>query len=200
LFEATGLGGQRISVLPEKNTVVVTTGGGFEPFDIGQFILKALRSDGPIPADPANQMRLAVALQQVAAAPVRRAVAKPAAPARLSGRVYNLDRNPLGVRSFAVEFVDPGASTLNLELENGEKLVQPLGMDGQYRLQAVNGTAVSAGRAEWFEDGRLRIEFNRLSLINRFVIDATLSDNDVELLVSEPTEVGTVNVRGVAQE
>lgn len=200
LFEATGRGGQRISVLPEKNIVVVTTGGGFEPFDIGQFILKAVRSDASLPADPANQMRLADALRQVAAAPGRRAAAKPTAPERLSGRVYDLEKNALGVRSFAVEFAGQGASALYLELANGEKLVQPLGTDGQYRLATVNGGAVSAGRAEWFEDGRLRIEFNRLSLINRFVIDVVFRDQDLELVVSEPTEFGTVNARGAARE
>lgn len=200
LFEAVGRGGQRISVTPDKNIVVVTTGGGFEPYDIGQFIQKAVRSDDPLPADPANQMRLADALRQVAAGPARRAAAKPTIPKRLSGRIYKLEKNPLGISSFAVEFADPGASTLHLDLANGEKLVQPLGMDGQYRRVTVNGGAVSAGRAEWFEDGRLRIDFNRLSLINRFMIDAVFRDQDLELVVSEPTQVGTVNVRGVAQK
>lgn len=200
LFEATGRGGQRISVRPEMNTVVVTTGGGFEPFDIGQFILKAVRSDAPLPADPANQLRLANALRQVAAAPARRAVAKPTAPKRLSGRVYNLEKNALGIRSLSVEFADSRASTLYLELANGEKLVQPLGTDGRYRLATVNGGAVSAGRAQWFEDEHLRIEFNRLSLINRFIIDIKFRDRDLELVVSEPTEFGTVTVRGVVQE
>jgi hypothetical protein len=47
---------------------------------------------------------------------------------------------------------------------------------------------------------RLRSEFIRLSLINRFVIDAILRDGEVELVVSEPTESDTVSVRGVAQE
>ena len=66
----------------------------------------------------------------------------------------------------------------------------------QYRLETVTGGAMSAGRAEWFEDGRLRIEFNRLSLINRIVIDARFREDEVELVISEPTELGTVKVRG----
>lgn len=114
----------------------------------------------------------------------------PTIPKRLSGRIYKLENNPLGIRSFAVEFADPSASTLHLELVSGEKLVQPLGMHGQYRRVSVNGGAVSAGRAEWFEGGRLRIGFNRLSLIDRFMIDAVFQDQDLNLVVSEPTEVG----------
>lgn len=200
LFEAVGRGGQRISVWPENNTVVVTTGGGFEPFDIGQFLLKAVRSDAPLPPDPAGEMRLAQALQRIAAAPAPRAAAKPTVSRRLSGRVYDLEENALGIHSFAVEFADDRASTLHLELANGEKLVQPLGMDGRYRLTTMDDGAVSAGRAEWFEDGRLRIEYNRLSRINRYMIDAVLRDRDLELVIAEPTEAGTVNLRGVARE
>lgn len=200
LFEATGRGGQRISITPEKDIVVVITGGGFEPYDIGQFILKAVRSDGPLPADPANQRKLADAVGRIAAAPARRVAAKPTVLSQFSGRVYNLEKNPLGVRAIAVEFADPNAGSLNIELENGEKLVQPLGMNGQYRAKNENGAAILAGRAEWFEDGRLRVEYNRLSLINRFVFDFAFMDRDLDLVVSEPTEFGALRVRGVARK
>ena len=47
----------------------------------------------------------------------------------------------------------------------------------------------------WFEDGRLRIEFNRLSLINRFEIDVEFEDRDARIVVAEPTELGTVGAR-----
>ena len=47
LFEANGRGGQRITVLPQKNLVLAITGGAFEPGDIGAFIVKAIRSDTP---------------------------------------------------------------------------------------------------------------------------------------------------------
>jgi CubicO group peptidase (beta-lactamase class C family) len=198
LFEATGRGGQRISITPEKDIVVVFTGGGFEPYEIGQFILKAVRSDEPLTADPAGEKKLAETLRRVAAPPARRVPVKPTIRGDLSGRVYNLEKNPLGVRSLAVEFANPDASSLNLELDNGEKIAQPLGMNGQYRLTRVNGGAVTAGRAEWFEDGRLRIEFNRLSLINRFVMDLAFLDDHLELVVSEPTEFGAVKMRGIA--
>jgi hypothetical protein len=73
-------------------------------------------------------------------------------------------------------------------------------MDGRYRLTSVDGGALSAGRAEWFDDGRLRVEFNRLSLINRFEIDVEFGDRDARVVVAEPTELGTVGALGVARE
>ncbi len=91
LFEAVGRGGQRISVLPDKNVVVVMTGGGFEPGDIGRYLTRSIRSDAALPLDPANRTRLAHLLLEVAAPPARRAAAAPAPNAkRASGRVYEL--------------------------------------------------------------------------------------------------------------
>jgi CubicO group peptidase (beta-lactamase class C family) len=46
LFEANGRGGQRITVLPSKNLVLVITGGAFEPGELAPFIWKAIQSDG----------------------------------------------------------------------------------------------------------------------------------------------------------
>ncbi len=200
LFEATGRGGQRISIFPEKEVIFVSTGGGFEPYDIGQFVQKSLRSDAPLPEDPASQKRLADVLRRIAAAPSPRGVANPTAPSALSGRVYELEKNPLGIRTLAVDFADPAATALRLGLDNGTQLVQPLGMNGQYRLTTVDEGAISGGRAEWFEDGRLRIEFNRLSRINRFIMDAVMKDQALQLIVSEPTEFGTLRIRGTSQK
>lgn len=200
LFEATGRGGQRISMFAEKEVIFVSTGGGFEPYDIGQFVAASLRSDEPLPEDPAGQQRLAEVLRRIAAAPSPRGAADPTAPIALSGRVYALEQNPLGIRTFAVDFADPANTALRLELDNGTQLVQPLGMNGQYRLTTVNDAALSGGRAEWFEDGRLRIDFNRLSRINRFIMDAVMTDQALQLIVSEPTEFGTLRIRGTARK
>jgi hypothetical protein len=73
-------------------------------------------------------------------------------------------------------------------------------MDGRYLLTSVDGGALSAGRAEWSDSGHLRIELNRLSLINRFKIDVEFQDRGVRLVIEEPTELGTVTALGVARQ
>jgi hypothetical protein len=196
LFEANGRGGQRISVVPDKNVVVVMTGGGFEPGDIGRFVLAALRSDRPLPDDRVGQARLATALQQIRMPPARHDETKSPTAARISGRVYALEDNLLGIRSLALELPGSGAAELRLELTSGEVLRQPLGMDGQYRLTTLYGGAVSAGRADWFVDGRLRIELNRLSLINRTLFDVEFRGDDLLIDASEPTELGQAKLVG----
>ena len=49
IYEANGRGGQRIIVWPEKNIILVTTGGGFEPDELSPFLLAALKSDQSLP-------------------------------------------------------------------------------------------------------------------------------------------------------
>ena len=200
LFEANGRGGQRISIVPEKNLVVVMTGGGFEPGNVGGFVLAAVRSDVALPEDRVGQMRLTDALGLIAASPAPRAVTESATAKRVSGRVYRLEENALGIHSFTVEFSDSIVGQLRLRLTSGEELVQPLGLDGRYRLTSLHGGAASAGRAEWLSDGRFRIELNRLSLINRYFFEVEFRDRDLHIVASEPTELGTANLRGTWQQ
>src|SRR4030095_6205387 len=64
LFEAVGRGGQRITVWPDKELVLVYTGGGFEPGALAPFILKSLNAvnsdkpDQPPSANPEANARL----------------------------------------------------------------------------------------------------------------------------------------------
>ena len=74
LFEANGRGGQRISIVPGKNIVVVMTGGGFEPGDVGGYITKAVRAETALPEDARGRARLADALRSIAAPPEPHAV------------------------------------------------------------------------------------------------------------------------------
>jgi len=104
----------------------------------------------------------------------------------------------MGIRSFSVEFSDSAVAELRLQLTTGQELVQPLGLDGQYRVTSDQRGAASAGRGEWLRDGRFRIEFNRLSLINRYIFDVEFRDDNVRIVADEPTELGIVNLRGTS--
>jgi hypothetical protein len=198
LFEANGRGGQRISVVPGKNVVVVMTGGGFEPGDVGAYLTKALRADTALRDDTVGRARLAESLRSIATPPESHVVAQPALAKQVSRRVYTLEDNAIGIRSLAVEFSDSAQAILRLRLSDGTAFVQPLGLDGRYRMTLDQSGATSAGRADWLPGGRLRIELNRLARINRFVFDIDFSGDAVAIVASEPTEFGTINLRGAA--
>src|SRR2546428_681309 len=115
-FEGLGRGGQRISVVPAKNLVVIFTGGAFEPGDIGSFIGRAIKSDQPLPVDPTGSARLAAAVHEATRPPAAQPVAPaPALAGVISGRSYALDANRLDLKSFPLTF--PGGAEARLPLE-----------------------------------------------------------------------------------
>ena len=115
-YEALGRGGQRISVTPAKNIIVVFTGGEFEPGDIGKFIGESIKSDQRLPENPAGDTRLTAA--------VGAAARPPAAPTTsmsnvISGRNYAVEANPVGLKSFALTFSGQQRSDGQLEFADG---------------------------------------------------------------------------------
>lgn len=68
-FEANGHGGQRIAVIPSKDTVIVITGNGLDDNDVAKLLAPAAKWDAPLPANPKGDMQLASLVTQVGTAP-----------------------------------------------------------------------------------------------------------------------------------
>lgn len=199
LFEAQGRGGQRISVIPDKNLVVVMTGGGFEPGDIGKFVLKAIRSDHALPTNKAAASRLENELRAISAHDKPSTFTLPPIAARISGRVYVLPDNRAGIKDFSISFNHSAQATIRLDLITGETITQPLGLDGVYRLKQDAHGAYSAGKAKWLSDKLLEIELNMLSRIDRLEFEVEFAGDLARISVSEPTQIGTIVLDGIAK-
>ena len=132
-------------MLPDRNVVVVMTGGGFEPGDIGRYLANRFAQDAALPVDPANQTRLAASsARDRQPAPERRARSRPGPNGEACfGTCLRARHERRGHPLLRVDFVDRDISVLHLGLTNGGELVQPLGMDGRYRLTSVDGGALS---------------------------------------------------------
>ncbi len=200
LYEALGRGGQRISVWPQKDLVVVMTGGGFEPGSLAPFLLSALSSDRPLPENPEAYRRLQ---ERVAAA------ARPPAPVRtqplpatardVSGRVYQLANNSLGVRSFRVRFFGEAEGEVTLYLSD-RQIVVPIGLDGVYRIGADALTDLPlGGRAVWRSANELALDLNMIARINRYDISVRFTSNTIVLRVTEATGLTNETITGVAR-
>jgi CubicO group peptidase (beta-lactamase class C family) len=198
LYEANGRGGQRITIIPAKNIVVVMTGSGFEPGDVGTLLLRALRSDSALPSDRAGQARLQAALRLVSAPPPVRAVSRSPIAQQVSGKRYAIAENRLSLLSLSIEFSDSATALLHLRLTDGTALDQTLGLDGLYRLSPGQYRGSSAGRGEWLADGRFRAELNTLTRVNRYIFDMEFRGDSIRISASEPTELGTEILTGVA--
>ncbi|WMJ71336.1 serine hydrolase [Stenotrophomonas sp. 24(2023)] len=189
LFEANGRGGQRISVSPEKNIVVVFTGGEFEPGDVGAFILRALKSDQPLPENPSATARLAAAVADAATPPHPVSFLPPRART-ISGRRYTLADNPLGLKSFVLTFSGTDVAQLQLTLANRHDPARPIGLDGVPRVSPGGnfGLPVAVG-GRWESDSTFLIDYNEVGNINAYRFQLTFTGNDVDVELSERSRV-----------
>jgi hypothetical protein len=186
-FEGLGRGGQRISVIPAKNLVVVFTGGGFEPGDIGSFIGRAIKSDRPLPEDTAGAALLAAAVREATRPPFAQAMPPIPPMARMiSGRRYALEGNPLDLRSFTLAFSGGAEAQLELESRDGRDGPRPVGLDGVPRLSPDGrfGLPVAVSGA-WEGDGSFVLDYDEVGNINAYRFRFLFREHEVTVDFSE---------------
>ncbi|HFF3758893.1 serine hydrolase domain-containing protein [Stenotrophomonas forensis] len=189
LFEANGRGGQRISVSPEKNIVVVFTGGEFEPGDIGTFILAALKSDRPLPENPAAAAALSAAVND-AARPLPSLSLMPPLAKTVSGKRYALAENPLGLNALTLTFSGAEAAQLQFELKSRNEPSRPIGLDGTPRVSPDGNFGLPvAVSGRWESNSTFVFDYNEIGNINAYRFRLTFSGDDVDVGVSERSRV-----------
>jgi len=187
IFEGLGRGGQRISVVPAANLVVVFTGGEFEPGDIGDFIGRAITSSQPLPEDSAAEARLAAAVAGATKPPAAQPVSPAPPMARtVSGRSYVLDANPLDLRSLVLTFAGGAEAQVQFELRDRRDAPRPVGLDGVPRISPSGRYGLPvAVRGEWESDSTFTLDYDEVGNINRYRFRLTFSGSDVTVEFSE---------------
>jgi CubicO group peptidase (beta-lactamase class C family) len=200
LYEANGRGGQRISVLPEKRVVVVFTGGGFEPAEIGEPLLAAIVSDGELPENPAGTARLGASIAAARKPPPPRPVPPLPEEARaLSGKTFELEPNDLGLKSLRLTFPSPPSAEalLQVSFADGRAEERPIGLDGVLRLSPGGRFGLPVGlRGSFGEGGAFAFEYDEIANVNCFRFRLTLKDGALTARVSERTGNFEAELRG----
>jgi CubicO group peptidase (beta-lactamase class C family) len=186
-FEAIGRGGQRLSVWPEKDLVVVMLGGGYEPGVIGERLLRALVADTALTPSPAGVERLRHVIATVATPPAPLPESRSTLEPAISGRTYGIDANSLGLRRFSITF-EPGRDAVaQLELLD-QTLVLPVGLDGRFRIsdQAIDGIRPGA-RGTWRTSSEFVLEVDLIGKIDHYTLDFTFDGDAVRVELNERT-------------
>lgn len=167
-FEAVGRGGQRISVVPRANAIVVFTGGGFEPGPIGNLLTQAFVSDDAIPENTAAQARLALALLEAHRGPPAASPAPlPDLAHEVSGRTYEVDANPFDLETIRLKFEKPDEATVYLTFLDGHAEARPIGLDGKARVSAGGQHGLPVGlRGKWISPDTFELEYDEIANIN----------------------------------
>ena len=202
IFEALGRGGQRISVVPAKDLVVVFTGGEFEPGDIGQFIGRAIKSDRALPENSTGAARLATAIRAATQPPAARPVTTSPTQAKvISGRTYALDANPFDIMSFSLTFSGGATAQLQLALVDRLDRPRPVGLDGVPRVSPGGrfGLPVAVNGA-WESHSTFILDYDEVGNINKRRLRLTFVDkgNSVEL-TDRSVPLETARYRGRAR-
>jgi CubicO group peptidase (beta-lactamase class C family) len=178
MFEAVGRGGQRINVWPAKDLVLVFTGGGFEPGDLAPFILKALRSDQPLPENPAASTQLKARLAAASKPPAPQPVAKsPPIAAQISGKTFQLSTNALNLGTLMLHFHNSPEAQATLTWD-GHRLTFPIGLDGVDRF-SINPIVhlPQAARARWLDDHTFLLTLDLVAAVNHYTLKLTFPEN-----------------------
>jgi CubicO group peptidase (beta-lactamase class C family) len=200
-FEALGRAGQRITVLPSLDTVVVFTGGGFEPADVGAFIGAALRSDRSLPEDPTACAKLQDKIAAATSLPPALPVPDPPPIAlAVSGRQYTLDKNALGLLS--IRFTFAGGDTAMLEMGLIDRLEShPIGLDGVYRVSRQDsGERPVAVSGSWLSGKEFTFTYNEFTSAQKTVGRALFEGDGISLKVSDPYNALDLTIAGRAVE
>jgi hypothetical protein len=163
-YIAAGYNRQLIIVLPEVDVVAVTTSRRNFPLPpLIDAITAAARSGTSLPADTAAEAQLADRIRNAS-------IEKPSAvgpaselAAAISGKVWQFDRNPLGVSRLTLDLKaatptyeivfdsrDPGAVA--------QPFTGPIGLDGLYRVNDKAPNAPVAVKGNWLDAQSFRID------------------------------------------
>lgn len=206
-FEASGRGGQQISVLPAKNAIIVFTGGGFSSGDLMKLTLSAIKSDHPLPENPAAVARLNAAIAAAASAPALQPVAAlPPVAQAISGKTFELDKNWMGLKSLALSF-HSGEQTATATLQfqsalkqyqwglsakvSGTKTVtekRPVGLNGVPRISGGGMMNLPVAlKGTWEDERTFVLEYDEIANTNAYRLRLTFEGDRVSVQAKERT-------------
>lgn len=167
---ASGRHGQVILLLPRHDLMLVVTSKtddrtrGPRLSELARnYLLPAVKAEGPLPENTAGQAQLAQAMQRFANPPALPSQQPTAAALAQARRTYVLEPNEWGYREFALEL---GASEPSYRLLQADKralLGQStrgglMGLDGRYVESTRANDRLWARRGRWIDESSFRIE------------------------------------------
>jgi len=199
--EAEGRGGQRIAIVPDKDTVVVFTAGGADTDVVAPFLLRSLASDGKLPANPAALGRVRQLLRDAAMAPGPMGPPElPEIARKISGKRYAFEKNALGLQELTLVFAreDEGRVVIRTSEEEWSGAV---GLDGVYRISPKGRLGLPmAVSGKWMNVDSFLLDVNLAANITRILATVRFEGDRVEVELKDTTgSFFGLKVRGVAK-
>lgn len=182
-YEANGRGGQRITIIPTLNIVIVMTGGGFEPSILGEKLGLAFSGKDKITHDSTGYHKLLKQIDELKNIPSNKTSFD--SFNLFNDKKYLFRENNLSIESLILTSQDSSLG-LHIMLSNGNIIEHPLHKDGTLSVKSINNLGQS-GKIIESNHNRVVIEFDTLSLINRYILSLSFINNRAVLEVNDLT-------------
>lgn len=188
IFEAVGRGGQRVSVIREKDAVIAFLGGGDDTDALAPFLLRALRSDSALPPSLPAARRLRALLQAARQPPpALQPNPLPSVAHAVSGKTFEIEPNPLRLQALSLSFGQSNEAQAELQLAHQSYKV-PIGLDHRPRFSSHGPFGLPlAAMGAWQADGKFLLDLDTVSNINHYLIRITFERSGVLLSIDERT-------------
>lgn len=198
VYTAAGRGGQFIKVVPFLNTIVVTTGGGFDYDEIDPLLTAALVDpDEPLPANPAGVAKLEEALRTIVQPPEARPVPSlPKTAKAISGKTFVFGPNPLELEAAGLEFDGSADAVLHIKLAGGKLESLPMGLDGVYRMSRGEYDLPQGLRGSWTNVNTFVFEYDNIANNDHTIIRMRFKGSLVEMEGKETAHEFGVSFEG----
>jgi hypothetical protein len=120
----------------------------------------AVKADGPIDADAAAAADLAATIAKVAQEARTPEAKRSPTEAQVSGKVYRLAANELGIDSVSLTF-ESGTASYAFE-QRGQRGGGPIGLDGLYAVGGQRLYGASAAKGTWRDERTFQLEYQTL--------------------------------------
>ena len=180
IYEALGRDGQRIVVWPDKNIVVVFSGGGFEPAEIGEYIVKAVKSDKSLPENEQAYKLLQEKLKNASASPSPKPLKKlPEITRSINGKEYICDDNTMDFKRISLFFPNEKEGLIKIIKENLTVEI-PFGLDDVYRISPTGDLGLlRASKGVWETENKLLLDLYQVSRMDPDDIILTFESDKV---------------------
>jgi CubicO group peptidase (beta-lactamase class C family) len=200
-FAASGRGGQRIGVFPTLDAIAVTTGAGLNPGKALDLVGGAL-ADRSLPenADGTTKLRIAIEAMSEPPSPV---APKPLPPIAImvSGKKYQLEPNPLALKTIRLDFDASTEATLSMTFSDGQPPRSgAIGLDGVYRFSKGDNGLPTGIRGRWADADTFISEYDAIANLDAFDLKMRFTANKITIDAKERTYESGVTLTGTSDE
>jgi CubicO group peptidase (beta-lactamase class C family) len=205
-YAALGRAGQHIFVYPAENLVVVftsalplTNDADLLPLQelLDQYILPAIKSGHPLPANPKSLDRLEAGIQALSQLQRKDPSPLPTIATQISGKAYALADNPFGWQTISFNFRDSLDEVRIIVNSNGDTGQLAVGLDNVYRIvEGGDSTFPQELRGSWENQDTLMVEDIYPGQMLQFMYRIQFSEDTIRITQLEKYSGSKVELLG----